>query len=97
MSLTDDRVSLAQFKREVKSEDRFLAVEHCRSELVGSIRVITRTQTNGWWFSIEREGEIKEGWMEYPKASGFKSLGAGRFRFDPWGPDKGGWTLELLP
>ena len=83
--------TLADLKRRVQPGVQLLAVDHWQDKLKGSIRTVTRTQGNGYWFCVP--GDQREMWSGYDKAAFFSFPAPNQYRYER---DGKGWTLEIL-
>jgi hypothetical protein len=55
---------------------------HCLSHLSGTYRIVTRTQTNGYYFCVPGSDKWKNAWCPYPAAKQVSFPAPGRFRVD---------------
>jgi len=63
--------TLTELKRTLKPGTRIRCIENTyRPELNGKLRLVTRTQTNGFYWMAD--DAMKESWTPYCKASLFK-------------------------
>jgi hypothetical protein len=87
--------SLAELKRTIQVGTRLRCIENTyRPELNGKTRIVTRIQTNGFWWKHEKTDE-HESWTHYPKAQLF-TFDGDTFQFS-LGRDEHSVRLEVIP
>ena len=100
--------TLTDLKRTIKVGSRLRVVDHYQRDMIGQIRTVTKTQGNGYWFTIP--SDTRRLWGDYPaKASLVTFPTPTSFRVtDPctrwtgsgWEPDPTRepkfWELEVL-
>lgn len=66
--------TLTELKRTIKAGSRVFVVSHWRdavredqAPMAGTIRVVTKTQGNGYWY--EQNGHSKRLWADYPTSA----------------------------
>jgi len=80
--MTPEINSLAALKRAITVGAKLRVVDHWNPDLRGTVRVITRTQTNGVYFEVPGSEKWKNAWMPFPSAKGVSFPAPGRFRID---------------
>lgn len=95
--------TFADVKRTIKPGMKLKVVQHdYRPELTGTVRVVTRTQTNGYYFHME--GDSRELWSSYAKAGCYSFPTPDTYRQDESQPggrraglDKSfSWTIQVM-
>ena len=74
--------SLAALKRFITVGTKLRVTAHWNSDLRGSYRIVTSTQTNGFYFCVPGSDKWKNAWCPYPAATQVSFPAHGRFRFD---------------
>lgn len=88
--------SLRELKDAIKVGTRIEAIEHWRPEVLGGIRTVTKTQTNGYWFLLP--GAERRSWADYPKRSELAFNDDGSITFYPANQPTGKhwWRIGIL-
>jgi hypothetical protein len=95
--------TFAAVKRRGRPGTRLLCVANTvRPELDGTERTVSTVQTNGFYWTEDRDSRPPPHrpryWTSYPKASGVEIVDADTFRFTlPVGRGTGTVTLRFLP
>ncbi len=85
--------TLTDFKRTVTVGTRLRTHKHWLPHFAGTVRTVTKVQTNGLWFSLP--DEERRYWMPYPKAAHVRAMSPTVMRFEP--TEGRFWELEVLP
>jgi len=95
--------SLSQLKRVLQVGTKFKVIDHCRPELIGQIREVTKVQTNGIYTILPDNPEHKYStcnggkgsWMEYNKSSYYEFDGRIRWYAMPVGSENNELIMEI--
>ena len=75
--------SLAALKRGITVGTTLRVIDHWIPEFIGTSRIVTRLQTNGFYFRVPGNERWQNAWCPYPAAKQVSFPSPGRFRFHP--------------
>lgn len=88
-----DIKNLSQLKRTITVGTRLRVLDHWQEKYRNTERVVTKTQGNGFWFTMD--GHAGRFWSNYEKSAQMEFPGGSVYKVTSVDGSKG-WTMEVL-